>query len=141
MEKNRKHKNQRYDRFLAYRCRNRANRNVDCKCKKKYINSFYICNQRYDLLYFCSGRPKIYRNVDLSGYDLLFFAAVRPKSIVTLFFMINICDICAAVRQNSKVKLEIGVATQYIAVVVQAKLAVEQFCMRFSISSSSDALT
>ena len=55
--------------------------------------------------------------------------------------MVNICDICAALHQNSKVKLEIGVTTQYIAAVVQAKLAVEQFCMRFSLSSSSDALT
>ena len=58
-----------------------------------------------------------------------------------LNFMVNICDSCAALHQNSKVKLEIGVATQYIAVVVQAKLAVEQLCMRVSLSSSSDALT
>ena len=48
---------------------------------------------------------------------------------------------CAKVRQNCKVKLEIGLTSQYIAAVVQAKLAVEQFCMRFSLSSSSDALT
>ena len=58
-----------------------------------------------------------------------------------LIFMVNICDICAAVHQNSKEELEIGVTTQYIAVVVQEKLAVEQFCMRFSLSSSSDVLT
>ena len=75
------------------------------------MNSFYICNQRYDLLYFCSGRPKIDRNVDLTGYDLFYFCSATPKINRNVDFYLNIRDICAAVRQNSKMKLEVGVTT------------------------------
>ena len=38
-------------------------------------------------------------------------------------------------------ELEVGVTIEYIGAVVQTMLAVEQFCMRFSFSSSNDAST
>ena len=36
-------------------------------------------HQLYDLLYFCSGRPKIDRKVDFQLYDLLYFCSGRLK--------------------------------------------------------------
>ena len=97
---NRNQTNQRYDWFSAYRCRNRANRNVDCKYKKNIHISFYICNQRYDLLYFCSGRPKIDRNVDCYGYDLFYFCSGRPETDRNVDLYAEICRISQKCTNN-----------------------------------------
>ena len=47
--------------------------------KRLYGSSFYINNQLYDLLYFCSGRPKIDRKLDFQLYDLVYFCSGTLK--------------------------------------------------------------
>ena len=47
--------------------------------KRTIRSSFCVLHQLYDLLYFCSGRPKISRKVDLQLYDLLYFCSGVTK--------------------------------------------------------------